>query len=264
MLSGYVGVSYEVAGQYNEPLFPLGNEDPGNGLLGAVGVLLGMLHRQRTGVGLYVENSQLDATMGHMSHVVRTAGGTVLGAGRLDSLQTGFSALDRLYETADGWLALAVAGDEELFALGDALGADLRADERFATPAARADERSDYALAAVLAEILTARRTDEWVALLTGAGLGAAAPAVANNCVAFHRDAENHRSGRVMEVHDPGQGMVRELAHLIRISDATRAVHRLAPQLGQHTVEVLTELGYDEGTLAELKARRAVRYLEDH
>ena len=59
---------------------------------------------------------------------------------------------------------------------------------------------------------------------------------------------------------DPVQGVVRELAHLIRVSDATRAEHRLAPQLGQHTVEVLTGLGYDEGTLAELKARRAVRY----
>ena len=259
ILSGYVGVSYEVAGKYNEPLFPLGNEDPGNGLLGAVGVLAGLLHRQRAGAGLYVENSQLDATMGHMAHVVRTPDGTVLGAMRLDPLQTGFSALDRLYETADGWLALAVAGDEELFRLGDVLGADLRADKRFASAAARASEENDYALAAALGDILQTRTTDDWVTLLTGAGLGAAAPATENNCVAFHRDLANHRSGRVVEVRDPAQGVVRELAHLVRVSGATRAEHRLAPQLGQHTVEVLTGLGYDEDTVAELKARRAVR-----
>jgi len=260
MLSGYVGVSYEVAGRYNEPLFPLGNEDPGNGLLGAVGVLLGLLHRQRTGSGLYVENSQLDATMGHMAHVVRTADGDVLGAMRLDLLQTGFSALDRLYETADGWLALAIAGDDELRRLGDAVGADLLADLRFATAAARADEDNNDALADVLGDILAARPTAEWVALLAGRGLGAVEPATTNNCVAFHRDPANHRSGRVVQVDDPVQGVVRELAHLIRVSDATQAEHRLAPQLGQHTVEVLTGLGYDEATLAELRARRAVRY----
>ena len=31
-MSGYVGVNFEVAGEFNPPLFPLGNEDPGNGL----------------------------------------------------------------------------------------------------------------------------------------------------------------------------------------------------------------------------------------
>lgn len=260
MLSGYTGVSYEIAGKYNEPLFPTGNEDPGNGLLGAVGVLIGLLHRQRTGAGAYVENSQLDATMAHMAHVVRAADDTVLGAMRLDPLQTGFSALDRLYETSDGWLAIAVAGDDEFFRLGDVLGAAFRADERFATAAARAREENDYQLSAVIGDILQARATQEWVTLLTGAGLGAAAPKTENNCVAFHRDPANHASGRVVEVTHPVQGVVRELAHLIRVSDATRPEHRLAPELGEHTVEVLTGLGYDSETLAALKGRRAVRY----
>ena len=259
MLSGYAGVSYEVAGKYNEPLFPLGNEDPGNGLLGAVGVLLGLLHRQRAGDGgVYVENSQLDATMAHMAHVVRAADGAVLGAMRLDPLQTGFSALDRLYETADGWLALAVAGDDELSRLGDVLGVAFRADERFATAEAR--EENDYELSVVLGDILQTRATGDWVTLLTAAGLGAVAPATENNCRAFHRDPANHQTGRVVEVRHPGQGVVRELAHLIRVSDAARAEHRLAPEPGEHTVEVLTELGYDADALAELKARGSVRY----
>ncbi|HKE76584.1 MAG TPA: CoA transferase, partial [Acidimicrobiales bacterium] len=83
MLSNYVGIGLECAGQFNPPLFPTGNEDPGNGLLGAVGVLLALLHRQRTGEGQYVENPQLNATMAHMAHAVRLADGTVLNADRL-------------------------------------------------------------------------------------------------------------------------------------------------------------------------------------
>ena len=72
MLSGYAGVTYEIAGQYNPPLPPSANEDPGNGMLGAIAILLALLHRDRTGVGQSVENPQLNATMGHLAHIVRT------------------------------------------------------------------------------------------------------------------------------------------------------------------------------------------------
>ena len=105
MLSGYVGVSFEVAGRYQEPMPPVGNEDPGNGLVGVVGVLLALLIRQRTGKGSYIENSQFNATMTHMAHVVRTIEGGVVGAGRLDTMQYGLSALERLFRLVMGGCA---------------------------------------------------------------------------------------------------------------------------------------------------------------
>ena len=108
MMSGYVGVTFEVAGAFNEPMPPVGNEDPGNGLLGAVAVLMALLVRQSSGTGMYVENPQLNATMAHMAHVVRTAAGAVVGAGHLDTLQFGVSAGERLYQTTDGWICLGV------------------------------------------------------------------------------------------------------------------------------------------------------------
>ena len=105
MLSGYAGIGLECAGQFNPPLFPTGNEDPGNGLLGAVATLIALLHRQKTGRGQLVENPQLNATLAHMAHAVRRPDGTVIGANRLDPLQMGFGPFERLYETADGWCA---------------------------------------------------------------------------------------------------------------------------------------------------------------
>src|SRR3954454_7393247 len=112
MLSGYAGVTYEIAGEYNPPLPPSANEDPGNGLLGAIAMLLALLHRDRTGVGQAVENAQLNATMTHMAHVVRTVEGDVIGADRLDPLQFGFGPFERLYETADGWVCVVAYTDE--------------------------------------------------------------------------------------------------------------------------------------------------------
>lgn len=79
MLSGYVGASCEVAGQFNEPLPSVGNEASGNGLLGAIAMLIAPLHRRLTGEALACENPQLNAAMGMMAHIVRTADGALLG-----------------------------------------------------------------------------------------------------------------------------------------------------------------------------------------
>src|SRR6202034_4373594 len=106
MLSGYAGVTYEVAGKYNLPMPPAAHEDPGNGLLGAAALLVGLLQRQKAGAGCYVENPQLNATMAHTAHIVRTEDGEVLGAEWLDPLQFGIGLFDRVYETSDGWICL--------------------------------------------------------------------------------------------------------------------------------------------------------------
>ncbi len=106
LLSAYVGAGFEVAGQFNPPLHPAGNEDSANGLLGAIGILIGLVQREVTGTGQFVANPQLHAALASVAHIVRTKdGGEVLGAGRLDPLALGACALDRLYPTADGWRA---------------------------------------------------------------------------------------------------------------------------------------------------------------
>ena len=69
------------------PPFPVGNEDPGNGMLGAVGILMALFHRHRTSLGQLVESPQLNAAMVDMAHIVRTSDGVVLGADRLDPVQ---------------------------------------------------------------------------------------------------------------------------------------------------------------------------------
>ena len=256
LLSGYVGASFEVAGQFNPPLWPAGNEDPGNGLLGAIGMLMALLYRQRHGAGQLLENPQVNAGLALMAHVVRRPDGTVLGAGRLDPLQLGVSALERLYETADGWLLLAAVTEEEFGALGKVLGIDLRSDERFATPQARRDH--DYELAQVISPVLAAGSTDRWLAGLGAAGVAAVQPAGYNN-VAFMRDPGNARTGRVAECVGPDGRRVRELALLLRVSDAATASHRLAPGLGEQTDQILAWAGYGPEAVADLRSRHVIR-----
>jgi crotonobetainyl-CoA:carnitine CoA-transferase CaiB-like acyl-CoA transferase len=255
LLSGYVGAGFEVAGQFNAPLWPVGNEDPGNGLLGTIGMLMALVYRQRHGVGQLVENPQLNASMALMAHVVRQADGTVLGAGRLDPPQTGVSALERLYETADGWLLLAVVREQEVDALGKALGIDIRSDPRFAIPAARRD--NDYELAQVISSALASGSTATWLVTLQNAGVAAVEPAGYNN-VNFMRDPANAATGRVAACAGPDGRTVRELALLLRVSDTPAVEHRLAPGRGEHTGQLLTWAGYDPEEIAELRSRHVV------
>ncbi|MET0986556.1 MAG: CoA transferase [Steroidobacteraceae bacterium] len=257
MLSGYVGASYEVAGQFNEPMPSTGNEDPGNGLLGTVGMLLALLHRRRTGVALYCENPQLHAAMGMMAHAVRKADGEVVGAGLLDVLQMGTDALESLYATADGWICVAVREDSEIKQFQAVLGIDILGDERFATIEARVTERE--ALTDLLRDAFANRTTAEWLALFAPTGLGVVEPVDASLKHTFFIDPEQRRLDRVAEVRHPQKGNVREMVRLVRISDAQLPAHRLAPGLGEHNDSILAWLGYSQEEIQSLRARGNVR-----
>jgi crotonobetainyl-CoA:carnitine CoA-transferase CaiB-like acyl-CoA transferase len=244
MLSGYVGVTYEVAGQFNAPLPPSANEDPGNGLLGAVAILLALLHRDRTGEGQAVENPQLNATMGHMAHVVRTTDGEIIGAELLDPLQMGVGPFERLYQTTDGFVCVAAYDASEQDAVVATLGV-----ERVAS----ATHQADLLLAA-----FAGRTTAEVLAELAAAGVAAVEP-VGPNVHGFMNDPAQRRIGRVAEVHHDEKGNVRELHVLLRVSDAEQPEHRLAPGLGEHSVPVLEELGYPADRIRAMEERGALR-----
>lgn len=258
MLSGYVGASYEVAGQYNEPLPSCGNEDPGNGLLGALAMLLALCHRRMTRHALFCENPQINAAAGLLAHIVRRVdGGEALGAGELDVLQTGTAALESLYATRDGWLCLVAREDQEIRALEKALELDILGDERFSSSDLRRANRD--ALTDLLRDEFERRSTAEWLSTLAAAGVHAIEPA-AESCVhALMNDPEHRRTGRIAEASHLEVIKVREIAKLIRISGATIPPHRPAPRLGEHTDDILGWLGYAPGDVEDLRTRGAIR-----
>jgi crotonobetainyl-CoA:carnitine CoA-transferase CaiB-like acyl-CoA transferase len=195
--------------------------------------------------------------MSMMAHVVRTDGGEVVGAGRLDVTQSGTSALESLYPTADGWVCLAVRTDDEIAALQSRLEVDILSDERFATIEARRTHRED--LADVLRLAFEQRSTAYWLDAFRGSGVGLVVPVDSAFTHVFLNDAEQRRIGRVAETRHPQKGAVRELGHLVRISDTDMVPHRLAPDLGANTDEILSMLGCTPSEINALRSRGVVR-----
>ena len=113
LFSGYAGLHYEAAGLGNPPSAPVGNEDNGNGLVGATAILMALYHRRRSGKGQYLEHPQLNATLLMAAHLMRTADDLVVGSTNLDGQRMGGHPLDRIYATADGWLCISARTDPE-------------------------------------------------------------------------------------------------------------------------------------------------------
>jgi crotonobetainyl-CoA:carnitine CoA-transferase CaiB-like acyl-CoA transferase len=258
LFSGYVGLHHEAAGRGNVPVAPVGNEDNGNGLLGATAILMALFHRKRTGRGQYLEHPQLNATLVMAMHLMRRPDGTIVGCANLDSERRGGHPLDRLYRTADGWICLSARTGAEFRRLCAVPGLeDLATDPRFADADGRA--RDGDALEDTIGKAIESATTDAWVAAFRAAGVPSEIPTGADAAALFLNDPEHRVDGRVEEYPHPRWGTTQDIAVMVRLSGATRRAGRPAPEIGEHTREILDEVGYTGPEVADLYESGIVR-----
>jgi crotonobetainyl-CoA:carnitine CoA-transferase CaiB-like acyl-CoA transferase len=244
LVSGFTGMLYVGAGKGNPPIRRvLGNEDLYNGFLGALSVLMAIQHRDRTGEGQYVESPHL-----HSSLLVRTeqaadADGCAVPGLQLDADQTGWGPLYRLYRTQDDWIALACVGDRAFARLAEALGRpDLRTDQRFRRHADR--QRHAGELTAALEALFAALSSADLADRLDRAGVPCEVPVPDPYVPEFLWDEWALATERVFEHQHPEHGWIREIGHCVRLSATPLANKGTSARLGQHTRELLAELGY--------------------
>jgi crotonobetainyl-CoA:carnitine CoA-transferase CaiB-like acyl-CoA transferase len=153
-------------------------------------------------------------------------------------------------------VCLVAREDEEIRAVEARTGLDILADPRFATAGARHDNRDD--LADLLREVFYGRSAAEWIERFADGPKILVIPA---DTAAYHEllnDPLHRAIGRVAELPHPTKGNVREIAKMVRISNAGVPPHRLAPELGADSEKVLEDLGYSGGEITQLRARGVV------
>jgi crotonobetainyl-CoA:carnitine CoA-transferase CaiB-like acyl-CoA transferase len=238
---------------------PMGDQspDPIAGSAAATAVMLGLAARLLTGKGQYLETTMINSVVLCNSDDALDYPGKP-PRHEPDGLQLGLEATYRLYETAGGWVFLAVPHDAEFQAFCQAAGArDLAADPRFGSAAARYEHRA--ALAAALEPLFLTATADDWEARLTAADVG---------CV--RADRSGHRRFLHEDQHVRAIGFMVPTRHWLFAARAPDGAYwRHGPAigfsatpcepgkpycaLGEQTQAILADLGYGATEIARFK-----------
>jgi crotonobetainyl-CoA:carnitine CoA-transferase CaiB-like acyl-CoA transferase len=224
-------------------------------MLGAFGASLALYHKLKTGQGQMVETSLLRSAVTLQSgNFIQYKGMKRKYLGKPEI--KGLSALNRMYQGIDGgWLYVYCPGDEQWQALCRVLGLTaLTNDPRFATAAAR--KKHDKELTAILEETFFTTPANVWSLLLALQGVPAAQ---GQSIVDLLQNDPHCKATGVYEFQDhPQWGKVQIQGINAEFSDTPGKVQRPAPLLGEHTAEVLLEIGYTADQVADFIARKLV------
>ncbi|MDR3538194.1 MAG: CoA transferase, partial [Acetobacteraceae bacterium] len=207
-----------------------------------------LLARARTGQGQHVRLSMLDAVV---AFLWASDMGSQTFVGDEFPQQDAASFIDLIYETATDYISVAVQTNKEWTALTRALDRpDWLEDPRFKTPALR-QQNIDTRLT-MTQDVLRTRPAAEWLARLTEAGVPCA-PVLTRG--AMIDNAQVQANGIVVQSDHPVAGTLRQARPAARFSATPASIRNGGPALGQHTDEILADLGYAPEQIAALQAK---------
>ncbi|MBC7780912.1 MAG: CoA transferase [Proteobacteria bacterium] len=231
-----------------EPRFvPIVMADKNAGLVATQMVLLALLHRARTGEGTSVEVPMFENIAKYVleEHLYLKTFDPPLGDMGDPRI---FDISARPIRTRDGWVCIAANTNAQAFAFFEAIGQpELRNDVRFNSVGARFKNVADYF--GLRAEALKQKTTAEWLDVFGRLDV----PAMAYNTLeSLFEDPHLREVGLLQRRQHPTEGFIWDVAPPNVLSCGARDDYLPAPTIGQHSVELLRELGYEEVQISEL------------
>ena len=237
------------------------------GLFGAVSVLASLVGRDRAAAGTHgnggrgedgsargrgqrIDLSLLESTLAILVNQAQNAFATGTAPGRLGNAHPNIVPYET-FATADGELALAVASERQWPRACEALGMPaLARDPRFLTNGDRVVHRAE--LRQILDARFRERPTAAWLEVLEAAEVPCGP---INDVPAAFASPQAVARGMTVDVDHPVLGAVRQVAPPFHLSHTPASVRTAPPSLGEHSAEILAELGYDEAAVRRLSAR---------
>jgi crotonobetainyl-CoA:carnitine CoA-transferase CaiB-like acyl-CoA transferase len=266
LMQALTGLERAVGGAANDPVAPTWIPlDMSGGWLAGAGILAGLLARARTGKGCRVATSLLGAAMLVQSGTFQRDG-RVVRQPELDQRQTGYGPGYRIYQGGDGrWLALVIPDREGWDRLRSQPG--LAALPETYRPVRTGEEDPvTHDAERILERALAERPAAESVSQLRSIGI-LAEPIEPWDRDAFRQaildDPVNRQLGRVADYATADWGRFEQVGPLLRCGPGASSGPRILglPGIGEHSIEVLRELGFDRDRMESLLGAKVARQL---
>ena len=249
--SGGMSITGEIGG--GPMKMGLSVADIGAGLMGTVGIMMALEARHSTGRGQRVDTSLLEGQVSMLSyHLCRyfSTGKVPQPSGSGSATQIPYQA----FKAADDWIVIAAFNQRMWGGFCGAAGhPEWERDPRFTDATARAQYRDD--LLQLIGETLARQPAQHWIHRLDVAGVPCTRVNRIDQMVGEEQVAAREM---IREMDVPGLGRIQVAGLPIKLSETPGRWDRHPPHLGEHTGEVLRQLGYGAEQVATLAARGAV------
>ena len=255
IIQGMGGI-ISITGEPDRPPVRVGTSigDITSALFTAIGILSALRHRDQTGEGQLIDVGMLDCQVAILENaMVRyfSTGDIPRPLGRRHPAITPFE----VFESADGYVVIAIGNNELWRKFCEHVNhPELIDDERFHTNALRTENHES--LFPILVEIMCRRTTNEWIEALEGIGVPCGP---VNTVDKVANDPQVLAREMIAEVEHEVTGTVQIPGIPIKLSETPGQIDAPAPNLGEHTSEVLTSLlGLEAAEVNQLKQDEVV------
>jgi crotonobetainyl-CoA:carnitine CoA-transferase CaiB-like acyl-CoA transferase len=253
--SGLLSMTRDAGAPPTWPVAGSGDNATAVGIYSAI--VTALYRRERTGEGAYVTTSLLAEGVWSASVSIQAALCEAEFSGLHDRSNPA-SAATNLYRAADGtWFLLALTPDKWADAAKAIGRPDILTDPRFSDPAKLAANRHE--LIAILDEVFGAQPIAHWYEALSGFTFG-----VVRGPQEVIDDPQLKANDIVVSLEGAGGKLTSTISSPIQVHGVTKVPARRAPNLGEHTDEVLQELGFDAKGIEGLRASGALGKAKEH
>ena len=223
------------------------------GLLASSGILAALVHREKTGEGQKVDTSLFEAGIVHTYWQSAIAGATGQSPGPLGSAHP-LTAPYQAFKTKDKWITVGASNQNTWLMLLKAINRqDLQEDEKFSSNLNRKENINE--LVNILNSELIKKTSDEWLKIFDNNGLPCGP---INSITEMFEDPQTIHREMLIEVDNKKAGKSKAIGMPIKFSKSKTQKSKGAPNLGEHTREVMLNFGYKHEEIEDFYNRKVI------